>query len=408
MNDNNDNQDPETYNVAGADPETKAKVRHMQANLTRSQTLKDGANDVTLPPEERAIYREALAKINVVRQQQGAPALGDFDGQLDAEITRQALKASVVDGEHFAFSHPPMPEAVWGAGADVLWSEGEPLWIVGPTGSGKTTFALWLALARAGITKSELLGYPVTPSTKPVLYLAADRPRQIGRNLRRMVTEDDREALKAGLMVHQGPLGWSFGKEPRRLAEWTFDLGAGCVVLDSLKDLQPALSDEEAGHAVSAALAFVIQAGVEVLVLHHTKKKTKEGPPSASLDAAYGSTWFTAGAGSVLVLGGRYPMLKVHHQKTPADEVGPLTVVVGDDGSLSVSNEADLLDIVRSGNGLTAREAAQQLYETDSPDRAAIAKVRRKLGSYEEAGLVHRVIDSSRAGDHYYGTTPKN
>lgn len=80
--------------------------------------------------------------------------------------------------------------AVWGHGDEVLWPMGEPCLLCAPQGVGKTTLAQQVALARAEIAgRGELLGLPVTPDTRRVLYIAADRPRQAFRSMRRMVDE---------------------------------------------------------------------------------------------------------------------------------------------------------------------------------------------------------------------------
>jgi energy-coupling factor transporter ATP-binding protein EcfA2 len=58
------------------------------------------------------------------------------------QVTRQ-LK----DGKAFVLEAPDHVPSVWGEDADVIWSEGEPLFVVGPQGVGKSTVLQQVALA---------------------------------------------------------------------------------------------------------------------------------------------------------------------------------------------------------------------------------------------------------------------
>jgi hypothetical protein len=89
-------------------------------------------------------------------------------------------------GDQFILNGGDDPEPVWGVGSRIAWSSCEPLLIVGPAGVGKTTLAQNIVKARLGLGAPDVLGMPVEPSDKPLLYFAADRPRQTRRAFRRL------------------------------------------------------------------------------------------------------------------------------------------------------------------------------------------------------------------------------
>lgn len=109
-------------------------------------------------------------------------------------------------GGSFILDASPDPEPLWGARDEVLLADGEALIIAAAQGLGKTTLAQQLALGRCGFAECDnLLGYPIKPGDKRVLYLAMDRPKQAARSFRRMVGEAWRAELDASLSVWQGP-----------------------------------------------------------------------------------------------------------------------------------------------------------------------------------------------------------
>ena len=166
-------------------------------------------------------------------------------------------------GDQFILAGGDDVEPVWGIGSRIAWSRCEPLLIVGPAGVGKTTLAQNIVKARLGLGAPEVLGMPVEPSEKPLLYFAADRPRQIRRAFRRLFADSDRTILNERLLVHTGPAPFDISKNPRALIEFATKAGLGpgsTIVLDSLKDMARDLSKDDAGNAINQALQYVVAA----------------------------------------------------------------------------------------------------------------------------------------------------
>lgn len=296
-------------------------------------------------------------------------------------------------GGSFILDAPDVPEAVWGAGQEVLWSAGEAMILAGAQGLGKTTLAQQLAIGRCGFPEvRDLLGLPIEPGAQRVLYLAMDRPRQAARSMRRMVGEAWRAELDERLAIWKGPPPYDLAKHPHVLRIMCRDAGADTVVVDSLKDAAVGLTDDEVGAGWNRARQHALEDGVEVLELHHPRKQLSgEKARRAVVDDVYGSTWITSGAGSVLLLSGAPgdPVVGLHHVKQPAAEVGPLTVMHDDvTGASRVWESADLVELVAARGSLTALEAACALYEADKPTPSEREKARRKLAGLVRAGLL--------------------
>lgn len=298
--------------------------------------------------------------------------------------------ARLVPGGSFIFDEPDTVPVLWGTGDQVLWAAGESMFVVGPQGVGKTSVVNQLVLARIGVRDPELLGYPVVVSDDPVLYLAADRPRQVARSLRRMVDPDDRDRLNERLTVWKGPPPVDLARDPNLLVDMAAACQAGAVVLDSLKDLAIGLSDDETGAGVNRAIQTALVAGVEVIPLHHQRKAGANGGKPKSMSDVYGSTWLTAGAGSVLLLWGEPGDLVVtlHHLKQPADDIGPLSLIHDHDtGTTTLVDQLDLVGLAsRAPNGITAADAARALFGTQDPERNQTEKARRRLDRLAKAG----------------------
>ncbi|MGJ3507954.1 AAA family ATPase [Enemella sp. A6] len=363
-------------------PEDRGKVTEQDALGGQITTTDAAAEDLHAYEVQRRLHwlradreaRELLAA-------EQAEATGDRDVNM-AGLLRP--------GGSLILDTPDDPVPVWGAGDRVLMAEGESLVLVGSAGIGKTTLAQQWALGRCGLPEfAELLNLPVVPGAGRVLYLAMDRPRQALRSMRRMVTEAHRSVLDDRLVFWEGPPPVNFTDDPDQLARMCGDAGADSVVVDSLKDIGSVLEDE-GGTAWNRARQKALVAGVQVLELHHNRKVTSGGSTATTLDNVYGSTWITAGAGSVVLLAGKPgdPVVKLHHLKQPAAEVGPLDVIHDHHGGRSfIFDEVDLIGLARAGaDGVTAVEVARALFDTDRPSAAQREKARRRLNAEVKAG----------------------
>lgn len=221
-----------------------------------------------------------------------------------------------------------------------------------------------------------------------------------------MVSEEDRDVLAERLVVWRGPLPGDISKQPDILAAMAEEFGAGTLIIDSLKDVAAKLSEDETGNRVNQALQMVCLAGVEVLALHHQRKRQQGGGKPKTLDDVFGSTWITAGAGSVLLLWGEAgdAVIEATHLKQPAEAVGPLTLLHDHERGLTVvQDQVNILDVVRTSNGITTQGAARALFKTEMPEPNEMERARRRLELLVKKGLAQRV-DSKRGGDG--GTSP--
>jgi len=290
--------------------------------------------------------------------------------------------ARLVSGGAFILDEPEEIPAVWGgASGTVAWAEGEPLMLVGPDGVGKTTLGQQIGLGRLGL-RERVLGMRIADDDRHLLYLALDRPRQAARSFRRMVTEDDRSLLNEQMKVWKGPLPFDVVRDPAALADFVSEREAGTVIVDSLKDLATKLTDDEVGGRVNIAIQEVIARGVEVLVLHHQRKRQQGAGPPKSIADVYGSRWLTAGMGSVFCIWGDPgdPIVEFTHLKQPADPIGPWNLQHDHDrGQTKVVDQVDALALVNASNGTTAEAVAALLFRTDTPTRNEVEKARRRL-----------------------------
>jgi hypothetical protein len=334
------------------------------------------------PPEARQALADAGAFV---------PELEAIEEQSPREADRDLFGARLRKGGEFALDDVEVPP-VWGRADEVAWPAGEPLLIVGPTGIGHTTLLQRLILARLGLREPILLGLPLQVDERPVLYVAADRPRQARRSLRRMVDADDRGILDERLVVHEGPPPFDMARQPEALAEWATQLGVGTVAIDALKDVAARISEDETGSGIVRAQNFLLAEGIEVVANHHGRKASKENPKPNTLADVYGSVWITAGAGSVLLLWGQSgnPIVELSQLKQAAGEVGPFRVSIEfSTGSLRIHQGTDALAILRAApQGLVAKDLARFVYESD--DDSAVEKARRKLEGFTRNGLAFR------------------
>ena len=342
----------------------------------------------------QAAAADALALDNEVRAQRirkQAQALVAAEGEPSAQDDTPAL---LVDGATFLLDIPEGVPAIWGAGTDVLWAQGEALLIAGPPGVGKTTLISHVLVSMLGIGGPHVLGLPVAPARK-VLYLAMDRPQQIARALSRHVRAEHRATLAEHLVVWKGPPPADLAKHPGALLTLAEQAAADVVVIDSLNDAAIGLSEDEVGAGYNRARQLLLARGVEVVELHHTRKPGAGTSSTPSLSDVYGSTWITSGAGSVLLLSGEPgdPIVDMRHLKQPAGEVGPYRLLHDQDtGAMTVEHSTDLYAIAAAsgGDGLTAKRAAVAVFEKDNPSRAQIEKVRRKLDRLVKSGALLR------------------
>ncbi len=295
-------------------------------------------------------------------------------------------RSRIIDGAAFIFDQPANIPAIWGDGTQVLWAEGEACMLAGGQGLGKTTLAGQLVRALLGLTPN-VLGLRVNANLldndKTILYLAMDRPRQIARSLARQFSPDERNNIEGRLIVWPGPPPADLAANPLLLASLSQEHNAAVVIVDSLKDAALKLSTDEVGAAYNRARQHLLQAGIQILELHHVVKFKADGAPPTITDI-YGSTWLTSGAGSVVLLSGDPgdPIVAFRHLKQPAEEVGPWQLAHDQTaGQITITHSTDLvsLTLATGVDGLTARAAACALFNTDKPTAADIAKARRRL-----------------------------
>jgi len=256
--------------------------------------------------------------------------------------------------------------------------------IAGPQGVGKSTVAQQLSLTAIDNSRAEIWGLPIhTRDDCRVLYLAMDRPRQVQRSFQRMVQDSDRERLAEQLWVWPGPLPFSVTADPRALSDMVEEFMADILVIDSLKDIVPDLTSDPHAIAFNTALQNFISRGAQVLVLHHNRKPQGNNKKPNKLADVYGSTWLTAGIGSVIGLWGKpgADLIEVDHLKQPAESIGSFSI--SHDRLRGITSrtdgEYDLLAALSSAgsNGLTLIEVALLLDGSD--ERPSQDRARRRL-----------------------------
>lgn len=329
----------------------------------------------------------------------------EIAGHVHHRTSNAPTGSRFVPGGSFILDRPDTVPAIWGEGDNVLWAEGEALIIAGPAGVGKTTVGQQVLLAAIGV-RPHALGLAVRPA-KRVLYLASDRPQQAARSMARMVTDEHRDLLNQHLIFWPGPPPKDFIKDPGVLLRLCKQADADIVCLDSLKDMAGELASEEGGQAINSAIQRTLVEGIEVLALHHHRKQgggKEGGKEPASLDELYGSTWITAGAGSVVSLWGAAgdPIVSFKHLKQPAAECGPWRLKHDHPvGVTEVWHEVDVLDILAHAKGvLTAQQLACQIYSPDKgkPSASEVEKARRRLDQMVEKGLAHKIANGAGRG----------
>lgn len=316
--------------------------------------------------------------------------------------------SKLVTGGAFVFDAPAAPPAVWGEGERIVWASGESLFIVGPTGVGKSTLVAQLVAGLVGLLDG-VLDLPVRPIDGTVLYLAMDRPAQLQRLLARLFGQfpDARQVLDERLVIWRGPLPHTLNTRPEVLLEVCEHADAKTVIIDSLKDAAVKLTDDEAGGNINRALQLVVAEGIEAACLHHDRKATEGNRAPKAIDDVYGSALITAGAGSVIALHGQPgdAVVELRHLKQPLQDIGPLRVEHDPHTGLSsvVENFDPLRWLRGKPQGGTVIEAARLLFNREAPTANEQAKARRRLDGLVRAGLVVRE-EASRGGSG--GTRP--
>lgn len=313
-----------------------------------------------------------------------------------AEQAKQAALTSnrVFDGASFLLAKDETPPAIWGSGDDILWARGEALIIWGPQGVGKTTVAGQLLAGALGILPT-VLGLPVVPTKKKVLYLAMDRPKQAKRSLARLFKPEHEDVLRERLVIWTGPPPADFAVVPETMLEMARMYDADMVFVDSLKDAAVGLAKDEVGAGYNRARQLALAEGVEVVELHHPRKAGENGAKPDGLNDMYGSTWIPSGCGSAILLWGEAgdAMVEFLHRKQPMNTVGPFKIEHDAHTGVSavhVDDRQDLVALARrcAASGISAKDAAAALNDEASPSDRQIAAARRKLQDLEKKNLL--------------------
>ncbi|MFD0003543.1 AAA family ATPase [Streptomyces sp. NPDC127178] len=340
----------------------------------------------------------------------GSPAW-PLEADQRAEEVQAGQTSRTIDGATFILDLPDTQPAIWGKGPDILWAAGQACMVCGGNGVGKTTLSGQLLRGRLGLTET-VLGYPVEAGAKRVLYLACDRPSQIARSLARQFSPDDRAVLQERLAVHKGPPPYDFAKRPDILLAMCREVDADTVFVDSLKDVAVGLASDEVAAGYNRARQLAIAGGIEVLEDHHQVKRSASGGKPDGIEDVYGGAFLTGGAGSVILLSGDPgdPVVRLKHLKPVQDTVGPFNIEHDHERGVSrIVDEVDLVTLARQSGtaGLSARIAAQRVFDKDNPSRAEKEKARRRLDRLVKSGQLCRVDtdDPSRPATYYPNPT---
>jgi len=346
-----------------------------------------------LPPDDEMPLDERMAMAGSAPVDAAEPTPG-----VSVEAHSRFLQ-----GGAFVLDAPDRIPAVIGEGNRVLWAQGEAFMIVGGNGVGKSTLAG--QAVRALLFGGTFLGLPVTPAKGRVLYLAMDRPAQIRRSLGRQFTEADRARLDDRLVIWKGPPLEDVAKSPLMLVGMAKQVNATHIVVDSLKDAAVGLSDDAVGAGYNRARQMVLTEGIEVLELHHNVKRGPNGAKPTTLADVYGSTWITAGAGSVVILHGEPgdTVVSFVHAKQPAEPLGPWQLSHDHErGRTEIFTADDPWATLRTlGSEVTVQAFAAAFYgpKTDEKEaRADRERARRKLDALVKRGAATSMETLNPAG----------
>lgn len=349
--------------------------REIEATIRSGFSGADAKVGARAIPERMAVSSPSVTPVRAAENHSGSP-WGNFPP---------------IDAAKWLFNPDDTIVELWGQGDDLLWAEGEALLIAGPPGVGKSTLAGQLVRAQLGL-QSTVLGVPVIPVDRPILYLGMDRPAQIRRSMKRQFSEDERDLISGRLLMRPGPPIMDMAIDPTLLARMAEAAGAGVVYVDSLKDAVVGLSGDEAGAMYNRARQTLLANGVNLCELHHLRKPSAEA--AGGISSIYGSTWLASGAGSVIILSGEPGDLVVRfrHVKTPSNEVGPLHLILNPDRGNFTVKRCDLLVSAKNAGseGLTAEGAAKDLYDVGRPTASEKKKAERQLMRLTSLGKLVR------------------
>ncbi|WP_244971892.1 AAA family ATPase [Gordonia rubripertincta] len=368
---------------------TQGEARALPANEIRD-AIAWGEHRVAQMSDERAArelgghtHTDNVQELSVV---DFSPGGDDAGTQPIAATTAPTLASYLIDGGSFIHDEPEGITSLWGTGDRSLWADGEALIICGPQGVGKTTLASNVLSALIADHPNDILGVTVKPVDR-TLYLAMDRPRQASRALRRQLGHYSRDHLDKRMTFWKGPPPHDLAKNTRMLTELAEAAEADVVIVDSLKDAAIGLSDDEVGAGWNRARQALLASGRNILELHHIKKISGDKKPDIA--DVYGSTWITSGAGSVILLNGNPgdAVVRFHHVKQPIEELGPWMLLHEQQtGTMTVHGQVDIVASAARSEGLTVKDAARLVFETDTPDRNQIEKTRRRLNALVRDG----------------------
>ena len=141
----------------------------------------------------------------------------------------------------------------------------------------------------------------------------------------------------------------------------------------------------ESATAWNREVQVAIAAGIQVLILHHDTKKPLNSDGTSrtpTIDRLYGSTFVTAGMGSVLHLDQTDNTLKLRQLK-PVVEQQPTLVIQHDNttGRTIISandNQCEILAAI-GPNGATTQEINQRLGATNDISKQALKRALERL-----------------------------
>lgn len=314
---------------------------------------------------------------------------------------RAANKASsvdrIVDGSDFLFGDDSTEATVWGSVDTPIWASGESLMIFGPPGLGKSTLSHLLVFARLGLIPS-VLNMPVHDDGGNVFYIAADRPKQIRRAMKRLALPEHLDTLKKRLIVHRGPLPVDICQTKNWLADEAERHGATTVVIDSIKDVCSKPSGDDEANGYNTARQELIARNIELIENHHNRKAGGDNRAPNTVDDVFGSRWLTGGAGSILCLWGQPgdTVAKFIHLRGPGELHLPMDVLLDKErGQITPYDHLDLDDLVRMAgiNGITVQELAGRLNGTEEPSKSQIESVRTRLKRHPDK---YHAMDTGR------------